>query len=435
MHNLALAMKVQGHDVTGSDDIIYDPAKSRLAANGLLPEGFGWFPERISSDIDLVILGMHAHADNPELKAAIDRKIEIVSFPEYLGRHSEDKIRVAICGSHGKTTTTSMVMHILKENNLDFDYAVGAQLAGFDLMVKVSDAPIIIIEGDEYLSSALDRRPKFVHYNPHIAVLTGVAWDHINVYPTYEEYLKAFVSLLDCIEPDGQLVYSSRDSDVAQFVSDRVQRKDIEPQPFAALDYVREGEWYSFKLAGETLRLRLFGEYNYQNLMAAWQVCRNLGMAESDICHAMKNFELPDKRMDIIRDDEDTLLIRDYAHSPSKVSAAVNSFVQAANDRPTIAVVEVHTYSSLNRHFIPLYKNALNGVDVAGLFYNPKNLEIKRLPEMDQSFIKNSFGRKDLVIMTTKDEIKGFLAKHMAKPANIILMGSSNFGGLDLTDL
>ena len=435
MHNLALAMKVQGHDVTGSDDIIYDPAKSRLAAQGLLPEQFGWFPDRITSDIELVILGMHAHSDNPELKAAVDQNIEIVSFPEYLGRHSQDKIRVAICGSHGKTTTTSMVMHILKEYEIDFDYAVGAQLAGFDLMVKVSDAPVIIIEGDEYLSSAIDRRPKFVHYKPQIAVLTGVAWDHINVYPTFDDYLDAFVSLFDCINPDGHLIYNHEDDEVLELIRRRLKRTDIKSESFGTLAWVREGEWYNISYDADEVRLRLFGDHNYQNLMAAWQVCRKLGIADLDIGKAMRTFELPDKRMDIVRDDGDVLLIRDYAHSPSKVRAAVNSFVNSDNDRTKVAVVEIHTYSSLNRDFIPLYKNALNGVDVAGLFYNPKNLEIKRLPEMDQAFIKKSFGRDDLEIMTQKEELRAFLSKEMLAPVQILLMGSSNFGGLDLTDL
>ncbi len=433
MHNLALAMKLEGHDVSGSDDIIYDPAKSRLAANQLLPKDFGWFPDRISPDLDLVILGMHAHRDNPELLAALDKKIEIVSFPEYLGRHSKDKIRVSICGSHGKTTTTSMIMHILKENGMDFDYAVGAQLSGFELMVKVSDAPIIIIEGDEYLSSPLDRRPKFVHYQPHIAVLTGVAWDHINVYPTYEDYLNAFVSLFQCIHTDGVLVYNDRDDEVRSLVEKRMDRIDVKTTHYEVLEYVREGEWYTFKVQADELRLRLFGDHNYQNLMAAWSVCRNLDLSDVQIANAMINFELPDKRMDIIKDEGDVLLIRDYAHSPSKVSATVRSFVNAAKGQPTVAVVEIHTYSSLNKNFIHLYQDALNGVDVAGLFYNPRNLEIKRLPAMDQAFIKKSFGREDLVIMTSPEELSTFLVRHLHPPIQVLLMGSSNFGGLDLS--
>jgi UDP-N-acetylmuramate: L-alanyl-gamma-D-glutamyl-meso-diaminopimelate ligase len=432
MHNLALALDHLGHIVTGSDDIVYDPARSKLAARGLLPKEFGWFEERIDSSIDLVILGMHAHSDNTELKKAQALDIEIMSFPEYLGRHAQDKTTVAICGSHGKTTTTSMVMHILNASGLKFDYAVGAQLQGFDTMVGLSDAPIMVIEGDEYLSSALDASPKFLHYDPDITVITGVEWDHINVFPTYEIYLNSFKQLIALLSEKDVLILNHFDENVTKNLGGiKVGSAD----GYYELPYKRDGEHYTISVGKKELELRLFGQHNYENLMAAWMVCKKLGLDDYQIMEAMNSFQLPDKRMNILKENENIRIIRDYAHSPSKVRACVRAMTGIKSERQRIAVVEIHTYSSLNKDFLPLYDSVLNGIDHAFVFYNPKNLEIKRLPHINPDYIKSAFGRSDLTVETDIEQLKFKVSELLGSPTELLLMSSSNFGGLDWTTL
>lgn len=430
MHNLAIALHKSGHHISGSDDIIYDPAKSRLDALGLLPDKFGWDSDRIDKSLDLIILGMHAHPDNPELKKAQDLNIPIQSFPEFIGQHSANKIRVAVCGSHGKTTTTSMIMHILKEVDRKFDYAVGAGLEGFVDMVKLSDAPVIIIEGDEYLSSALDRRPKFVHYNAEISVITGIAWDHINVFPTYDSYESAFVQLIDSMPPDSTVIFNDSDEALSQLVSKT--RRDIQYQPFHPLDYRLQDGLFLADVQGQPFAWPIYGEYNMQNMMAAWQVCKNLGVGDLEIAAAMKTFELPDKRMDLIKEDEELVIYRDYAHAPSKVKASVGSFVKRWQNLRGVAVLEIHTYSSLNKNFLPQYEGVFDDVEKAVIFYNPKNLEIKRLPEMSEDFIRQAFGKEDLQILTDADELDRWLSSEIERGGAFLLMSSSNFGNLNL---
>ena len=428
MHNLALALHNLGHTVTGSDDIIYDPARSRLAARGLLPETFGWFEEKVDDTIDLVILGMHAHADNPELRKALSLGLKVKSFPEYLGEHALEKTTVAICGSHGKTTTTSMVMHILAANGVDFDYAVGAQLPGFDTMVRLSDAPIMIIEGDEYLSSPLDRSPKFLHYHPDITVITGVAWDHINVYPTYDQYLNSFKALISSLSEEDVLILNQFDTQVVRHLDGN---KLGLTAGYAEKTYRRLGEDYEIETGAGTLIIKLFGHHNYENLMAAWAVCLHLGLDDGQVIGAMEGFRFPDKRMNLIREESDLRIFRDYAHSPSKVRACVRALKYMDTDRQVIAVVELHTYSSLNKAFLPQYRAALSDVDHAFVFYNPVNLEVKRLPHVDADFIREAFDRKDIVVHTDKALLYSEIRELLKRPSELLLMSSSNFGGLD----
>lgn len=429
MHNMAIAMKKNGHEVSGSDDIIYDPARSRLAAQDLLPSETGWDPGRIDSDIDLVILGMHAHADNPEMRKARELGLVIQSFPEYLGEHGKDKTTVAICGSHGKTTTTSMVMHILREQGLDFDYAVGAGLEGFDDMVRLSDAPLIIIEGDEYLSSALDPRPKFLHYDPDIAVLTGIAWDHVNVFPSYEEYLEAFRSLVEMMDEEDTLIYNPNDQEVRDLALKGNFRSRM--IPFPQIRHSRNGETFSFTVGDQIRGLRLFGAYNVHNLMAAWQVCRELGLKDKDILKSVASFQLPDKRMNVLVDRSDLKIYRDYAHAPSKVKASIKAFCELSDGSNTMAVLEIHTYSSLNKNFLPQYSGVFESVDIPVLFYNPDNLKIKRLPAMSDDYIRKAFDEPRLRIVKDIDALKFMVQEEIGALDHILLMSSSNFGGMD----
>ncbi|MDX1685271.1 MAG: Mur ligase family protein [Saprospiraceae bacterium] len=428
MHNMAIAMHKLGHDVTGSDDIIYDPARGRLKAQGLLPESEGWDAERISSDLDLVIVGMHAHADNPELLKAQALDLDIQSFPEYLGNHAADKITVAVCGSHGKTTTTSMIMHILRKNRRSFDYAVGAAVEGFTDMVRLSDAPLIVIEGDEYLSSPLDSRPKFLHYDPDIAILTGLAWDHINVFPSYEDYLLAFKKLLGSISKDGVLIYNQFDDEVSKFVKE--SNGHFKKLKYSEIEFKRSGESYSIRLNDDEVTLHLYGVYNIQNLMAAWRACKELGLSDVEILGSLRDFKLPDKRMDTVFASPKLKIYKDYAHAPSKVRASIGSFVEMSGTSTTVAVLELHTYSSLNRDFIPLYKDVFKSVDHAILYFNPRNLTIKRLPEMKEDYIRKAFDQKDLQIVTDVERLKEHVKNLITDDCRILLMSSSNFGGI-----
>lgn len=430
MHNLALAMHSLGHSVTGSDDIIYDPARSRLAAQGLLPDKEGWQADLITHDIDLIVLGMHAHADNPELLKAKKLGISIVSFPEFLGQHSANKIRVAICGSHGKTTTTAMVMHILKNAERAFDYAVGAGLEGFELMVGLSDAPLIVIEGDEYLSSALDRRAKFIHYKPQIAVLTGIAWDHVNVYPTFESYLDGFRSLLQSMEQGSRLIYNDQDENVLRLIEESGDHLTLIPYSSTEISMSKIGQ---LRLPGDhSLKVKFSGDHNVANITAAWHVCRQLDLPESQIISGVMDFELPDKRMNEVFSNESTSLYTDYAHSPSKVEAIVKSFNKMFERDQRRGVIELHTYSSLNSSFLSHYEGALAGLDEVVLFYNPRNLEIKRLPAIEDDQFRKAFDRQDLRIVTSSEELGNCLKTWLKTPCRILMMGSSNFGGLKL---
>ena len=423
MHNLALALKDNHHTVSGSDDEIYDPARSRLAAAGLLPDTMGWDADRITADIDLVILGMHARIDNPELLKAQELGLLIQSFPEFIFSHSKNKKRVAICGSHGKTTTTAMVMHVLRHYKRDFDYLVGAQLEGFGNMVHLSDAPLIIIEGDEYLSSALDRNPKFLHYRSHLTVLTGIAWDHINVFPTEANYIHQFERLLRTLPAAGHLIFDRTDPLVMDL--QRRAPTHLQVQPYEALHVDADRR---ITVAGHTYRLAVFGRHNYKNMAAARLVCSELGIDDARFFEAIQTFSGAAKRLDLLYEDGERTIWKDFAHAPSKVRATTAAVKASHPGRTLTAVLELHTFSSLNKAFLPQYAGALDGADRAYVYYSPHTLAMKKLPPLDASAVQRAFARADVQVVTDSAELASAVS---GEPQNLLLMSSGRFDGFD----
>jgi len=428
MHNLALALQDNGHQVSGSDDLIYDPARSRLEAKGLLPSEFGWFPDQISSDLDLIILGMHAKEDNPELMRAQGLALPIHSFPSFVAEYAKDKKKVVVAGSHGKTTTTSMIMHCLNVNQIDHDYLVGAQLEGYENMVRLSDAAIMIIEGDEYLSSAIDRSPKFLHYKADLWIITGIAWDHINVFKTFEDYKKQFDLLLKSIPKTKKVFIDGKDEGLVKLTEDCDNRIE---------------KYYPFKheegaiiFNGNKYPISVFGEHNMSNLNAAYQVCRELGVSEKQFFDAMISFKGAAKRQQLVVVNKTQKVFWDFAHAPSKVKATVKAFVEKFANEKIAVVVELHTYSSLNKKFLPHYKNSLEGVEEAAVFFNPKNLEIKKMEPLESEFIKDSFNYSELNILQKPTEMKAFLANLSSNFEGIVLiMSSGQLGAVQLTEI
>ena len=435
MHNLAIALHKNGYKITGSDDEIFDPAKSNLEKYGLLPEKFGWFPEKITKDIDAIILGMHAHKDNPELQKAIELGLKIYSYPEFVFNHSQDKKRVVVGGSHGKTTTTGMVMHVLKNTGVDFDYVVGSSVKGFDGTVRLSDVGIIVIEGDEYLSSPLDPSPKFHHYKPHLAALTGIAWDHINVFKTFDDYKNQFRIFGEKMEKGGNLFYFEGDENLKEVVSEI--QNEIEKIPYDTHPYFEKDRKTFLKtVAYGDVPVSVFGGHNMQNLSAAKSLCNALGVSDADFYKAISTFEGTGKRLEKVFDDKGLVVFSDFAHAPSKVKATVKSVREKYPDKLLIAVFELHTYSSLNKEFLPQYNGALNAADKAIVYYNKHTLELKRLPMIGEEDVRRGFARKDLVVITDRNE----LIKHLKMNYDfgntvLLMMSSGNFSGIDVAKL
>ena len=431
MHNLALALHEKGDVVSGSDDAIFDPSKSRLEEVGILPEKFGWFPEKINSKLDAVILGMHAREDNPELKKAQDLGLNIFSYPEYLYERSKNKKRLVIGGSHGKTTITSMVLHVLNKEKIDCDYMVGAQLDGFSTMVKLSDAPIIVLEGDEYLSSPIDRRPKFHLYKPHIALLSGIAWDHVNVFPTFENYLKQFELFIDEIEDGGYLTYCSEDESLNIISS---SNPEIETEAYQLPEYeIKEGKSIISHEKGET-ELEIFGAHNLLNMMGALNLCKQFGVTESQFYNAIESFKGASRRLEKIFEREGLLVYKDFAHSPSKVKATVKAVREQFKSHKVITGLELHTFSSLNRSFLAEYKHTMSGVDIAYVYFDPKAVAHKKLEDLSEELVHESFDRKDLQVFTDSAEYCNSIRKEINSKAVVLLMSSGNFGGIVVED-
>lgn len=430
MHNLALALNKKGLSVSGSDDEIYDPAKSRLEKAGILPTSFGWDAERITTDIDAIILGMHAKIDNPELKKAQELGIPIYSFPEFVYQQSKDKQRIVIAGSHGKTTITSMILHVLNYFNRSFDYLVGAQIEGFDLMVKLSAvAPIIVIEGDEYFNSALDKRSKFLLYHPHIALISGVEWDHFNVFPTYESYIKTFEDLADSLPKAGSLIYDESD-DIERVIANK-QRDDVQTIPYNAHPYrVENGKVY-LETDKEDIPLKIFGEHNMKNLMGAFEILNKVGISKKQFYEAIQTFKGASKRLETIEENNNTLILRDFAHAPSKVKATVEATKSLYPNRKLIACYELHTFSSLNKAFLPQYIGTMEKADLPVLFYSPHTLKMKGMEEISADEIKKAFGDDDLNVFTERTALEQFLKQQNWFNANLLLMSSGTFSGMD----
>ena len=431
MHQLAIALQGKGYQVTGTDDEIFEPALTHLRDKGLLPSTFGWQPDLITPDLDAVILGMHAKADNPELIKAQELGLSIYSFPEYIFYESQQKKRVVVGGSHGKTTTTSMIMHVLKTCHQDFDYLVGAKLAGFDQSVKVTNAPTIVCEGDEYLASALLRQPKFHFLFPHVAILTGIAWDHINVFPTFEFYLEQFVIFMNKIEVGGVLIYNETDEVLNKLVLSN-KRENIRYIPYKVPAHqITNGQTY-ITLDGAEGSLSVFGDHNLLNMQAAYYACAELGITAQDFVHAMANFTGASKRLELLASNEHCNIYRDFAHAPSKVIATIEAVKQQFPSRKLIGVLELHTYSSLNKEFMYQYKGALEKTDTAVVFYSKHALQIKGLPELPESYVVEGFDKNGLLVMTNKTALEDWLRKQDYSNTNLVLMSSGNYDGIDL---
>ena len=424
MHNLALALHDSGHEVTGSDDEIYEPSRSRLMREGLLPEQFGWYTDKIEPNIDAVILGMHARVDNPELLRAQELGLRIYSYPEFIAEQSIEKTRVVVAGSHGKTTTTSIIMHALSHAGMEYDYLVGAQLEGFDRMVKLSDAGIIILEGDEYLSSPIDRRPKMMHYDPDIAIVTGIAWDHINVFPTMDNYVDQFRIFVNAMSADSTLYYFKNDEHLNKIIGEGNFLCDA-----TGYDQVEVDDHKNVVIEGRVYPINLIGNHNLQNIKAAELVCAKLGVSKIDFYKSLSTFQGAQKRLQILRKGKDGSghIYLDFAHAPSKVKATTNAIKDWFPDSLLIAVFELHTYSSLNKEFIPQYRDALNSAENAVVFYSDHALKMKKMPPLDASFVKEAFGHPNLTVISNREDLEKFLRKTDVTTSNLLLMTSGNF--------
>ncbi|MEM1319758.1 MAG: Mur ligase family protein [Bacteroidota bacterium] len=429
MHNLAIALHINHYTVSGSDDEIYNPARDRLAHHGLLPAQMGWDAGRIHADIDLIILGMHARPDNPELARARELNIPIQSYPEFLYNQAQHKTRVVVAGSHGKTTTTSMIMHVLQYHNQDYDYLVGAQLEGFDNMVRLSDAPLMVIEGDEYLSSALDRRPKMLHYRPQIAIITGIAWDHINVFPTFENYCEQFALFCQSMPAGAQLMYFAADEQLEAIVAQHGQHLDATGyRAFAA--ELKEGQTVLRRENGAPVPLSVFGQHNLANLRAAFLACRQLEISEEAFFEAIPSFRGAAKRLQLIKELPDSIAYLDFAHAPSKVEATIHALQEQYPQRQLLACLELHTFSSLNQKFLKEYREKMNKADQAIVFYSPHTLEMKRMPPISAQDIQTAFGHPNLQVITDKEALAAQLNQTDWTDRNLLLMSSGTFGGL-----
>jgi len=434
MHNLAIAIsKKNNFQVTGSDDEIFEPSYSRLKEHGLLPEKMGWFPDRIQKGLNAVILGMHATEDNPELLRARELGLKIYSFPEYLYQQTRSKTRIVVGGSHGKTTTTAMILFVLKQLKIDADYMVGAQIEGFDNMVRLSyESRIAVFEGDEYLTSPIDRRPKFHLYKPHIAVLTGIAWDHINVFPTFENYVEQFRKFVDLMEVQGRLIYFDGDENLNEIAAHL--RRDIVPFAYNTPKHeVRNGVTYLITKYGD-VPLKIFGEHNLQNMDAARLACRQIGVTDEQFYSVISEFPGASNRLQKIAETATSVAFKDFAHSPSKLKATVKAVKHQYPDRKLVACMELHTFSSLTEDFLPQYADSMAEADVAFVYYNPEVIHHKRLKEINPEQVKSAFGGTNLTVYTDSQALQTKLRELNYDNSALLLMTSGNFSGVNLIE-
>jgi UDP-N-acetylmuramate: L-alanyl-gamma-D-glutamyl-meso-diaminopimelate ligase len=430
MHNMAIALHKKGYIITGSDDEIYEPAKSRLAKYGILPSKLGWDVNNIHNGLDAIILGMHARKDNPEMLKAQELGIKIYSFPEYMYEQTKDKLRIIIGGSHGKTTTTAMILHVLQECNIEFDYLVGSMLAGFETMVGLSEtSKIAVFEGDEYLTSALDLRPKFHVYKGDVGIITGIAWDHINVFPTFEFYVEQFKIFVEALPQKGSIIFSANDEEVNKLIAQsNISAKKI---PYLTPDFeVRNGVVY-LKNNGEEIPLKFFGTHNLQNMMAAMYACESAGVSTEQFFKAIQSFKGTAKRLETLFENENSMIIRDFAHAPSKLKATVNAVRELNPTRKLIAVYELHTFSSLNKDFLPQYYNSMKAADFKAVLYSKHALEMKKMPMLNNEEVAAGFGN-NVQVFTDKNELRKFIESHFTQNENLLLMSSGTFDGMDL---
>lgn len=430
MHNLAIALHKKGYKVTGSDDVMFEPSVSRLKHYGLLPDTLGWHAENITQDLDAVILGMHARADNPELIKAQELGLKIYSYPEYIYEQSKDKLRVVIGGSHGKTTITSMILHVLKSAGMAFDYLVGAQLEGFDTMVGITDAPVIVIEGDEYLASPIDRRPKFHLYKANIAVLSGIAWDHINVFPTFESYIEQFKLFIETITPGGNLFYNERDEVLRKVIAE--DHSNVNKAGYALPQYeISNGVTY-IQYEAQTFPLTVFGEHNLSNLEAARLVCNKLGIDTYNFYEYIATFKGAARRLELLGKNDKVNVYKDFAHSPSKLTATIQAVKAQFPERKLLACIELHTFSSLNAEFLSQYAGSMDEADEAVVFIDQKSFEQKKMQPYPASEVKDAFKRDDLIFFDNPASMLDFIEDFDPVNSCVLLMSSGNFGGIDL---
>ena len=430
MHNLALALQYKGYAVTGSDDEIYNPSKSRLEAAGLLPKEMGWHTERITEDLNTVIVGMHARNDNPELQKAVELGLNVVSYPEFIYQESVQKTRVVVGGSHGKTSTTAMILHVLNYWNMDADYLVGAQLEGFDRMVRLSDAPIIVIEGDEYLASPLTPVPKFHFYKPHLAILTGIAWDHINVFPTFDNYVSQFDTFVKSIEQGGTLAYFAGDEILQKVAIEN--GKHLQLRPYSTLEHtIINGETF-VNHRGHQNPLEIFGNHNLQNLNAARIICNQLNIDDTMFFKAIENFSGAAKRLQRIVKNDNNVAFLDFAHAPSKVEATTKAVKAQFQSHEVIACFELHTFSSLNEQFLQQYENTMNAADKAFVFFSEHTLEMKRLPMISKEQVAQAFNHPNMKVFTETEALQTTLKELDWNNKVLLMMSSGNFHGINI---
>lgn len=430
MHNLALALKEIGHEVSGSDDEIFEPSKSRLNDAGLLPMQMGWNENHIQADLDFVIVGMHARQDNPELKKALDLKLNVVSYPEFIYQQCKNKTRVVIAGSHGKTSITAMILHALHYHGRDCDYMVGAQLKGFNTMVKLTKHnEFVLLEGDEYLSSPIDPRPKFLHYKPNIALISGIAWDHVNVFPTYQSYLDQFELLLNTMDTGGTLIYNEQDEEVIKLVANN--KDEIKKFAYGLPDYQISHEGFVLNTFEGDIPLKFFGKHNMNNLEGARWICNQMGLTDEEFYEAIAEFQGASKRLELIYESAGKKVFLDFAHAPSKVKATVNATKEAFASKKLVACLELHTFSSLNIDFIKNYRSCLDEADFGLVYFNPEVLKHKKLPNLSVKDIQNAFDNQNLKVANSSNEVREFIKKHNAENSNYLLMSSGNFDGID----
>lgn len=434
MHQLAIALHLNGNVVSGSDDEIFDPALSNLRRHHLIGDHYSWDPDSVTENIDLIILGMHARSDNPELLKALQLGLDVVSFPEFVFRSSQNKKRVVIGGSHGKTTITSMIMHVLKECGRPFDYLVGSQVRGFDVMVSLNEKnDLIVIEGDEYLSSCLDPRPKFHHYHPDIAVVSGIEWDHINVFPEFEQYTGAFRTFINAVPDHGSIIWCANDMNVSKLMSD--YQGAAERVSYSAIPHFLENNRLSVLCGLVPVPVNVFGEHNMLNMSAALEVCRRIGISDESFFSAISGFQGAARRLETIYDEDGLRIFRDFAHAPSKLKATVNAVKSRFADEQLVAVFELHTFSSMNRKFLPHYAGALDQANVRAVYFSPHAFKLKKLEPFTEAEIREGFQNTNLSILNSPEALIGFIRQQVTKPANILLMSSGNFDNANFDEI
>lgn len=433
MHNLAIAMKNEGYRITGSDDDIFEPSRSRLAAHDLLPTQLGWFPDKITSDTETVILGMHARQNNPELKKAVSLNIPLYSFPEFVYQAAKNSTRIVIAGSHGKSTITSMVMHVLNFKKQTFDYLVGAGVEGFSNMVKLSGAPLIILEGDEYFSSAIDKTPKFIRYNHNIGLISGISWDHVNAFPTRNVYVDQFQRFIENTPPQGSLVFFEGDETLRNLIQGH--HRDFNLVPYRTPDYVVENNRYFLVKSGHKFSLNIFGRHNMQNLAGATEVLKLLGLGEMDIYNALESFRGASNRLEKVFKNNQIVIYKDFAHSPSKLKSTTEAIRELYPEKRIVSCFELHTYSSLNKDFLKEYRNSYRGADVKIIFLHGHTLEIKKMPPLSDALIKEGFNNDSLIIIRSLEDLYELIHRNIQPNTVFLFMSSGNFGGLEYAEL